>query len=145
MALAAPGMATSKSASGKIMAGDLPPNSTVTFFMLPDAACTINRPTSVDPVNVTLSTPACADSAAPAVGPMPVTTLSTPLGKPASSASSPRRSAVNGVSSAGFNTTVHPAASAGAHFQVASKNGKFQAMMAPTTPTGSRVEKAAYC
>src|SRR6185312_15455912 len=85
------------------------------------------------------------DSAAPAVGPMPVTTLSTPLGNPASSANSPRRSAVNGVSSAGFNTTVQPAASAGAHFQVASKNGKFQAMTAPTTPMGSRVEKAAYC
>ena len=57
----------------------------------------------------------------------------------------PRRSAVSGVSSAGFNTTVQPAASAGAHFQVASRNGKFQAMMAPTTPIGSRVEKAAYC
>src|SRR6185437_16232786 len=107
-------------------------------------ACTISRPTSVEPVKVILSTPACADSAAPAVGPMPVTTLSTPLGNPASSANSPRRSAVSGVSSAGFNTTVQPAASAGAHFQVASKNGKFHAMTAPTTPMGSRVEKAAY-
>ncbi len=67
------------------------------------------------------------------------------MGNPAASANSPKRNAVNGVSSAGFNTTVQPAASAGAHFHVASKNGKFQAMTAPTTPKGSRVEKAAYC
>jgi len=126
------------------MTGDLPPSSTVTFFRLPAAALTISRPTSVEPVKVILSTPGCAASAAPAVGPRPVTMLKTPLGKPASSTSSPSRSAVSGVSSAGLSTTVQPAASAGALFQVASSSGKFQAMMAPTTPTGSRCEKATY-
>ena len=39
---------------------------------------------------------------------------------------------------AGFNTTVHPQASAGPSFHDASSNGKFQATIAPTTPTGSR-------
>ena len=50
-------MAWSRSASASTMVGDLPPSSTVTFFMLPAAACTISRPTSVDPVKVILSTP----------------------------------------------------------------------------------------
>ena len=45
--------------------------------------------------------------------PGPTTTLTTPSGSPASSASSAKRSAVSGVSSAGLSTTVLPAASAG--------------------------------
>ena len=51
--------------------------------------------------------------AAPAVGPKPGTILITPSGKPASSSSSPTLRAVSGVCSAGFITTVHPAAKAG--------------------------------
>src|SRR5437764_1306993 len=39
--------------------------------------------------------------------------LTTPGGTPASSTSSPRRSAVRGASSAGFNTMVQPGARAG--------------------------------
>ena len=39
--------------------------------------------------------------------------MNTPSGSPASSASSPSRIAVSGVSSAGLSTTVLPAASAG--------------------------------
>ena len=75
-------------------------------------------------------------SAAP-VSPKPVTTLRTPGGKPASSARSPSRSAVSGVCSAGFSTTVQPAASAGATFHDAIISGKFQGMIWPATPTGS--------
>jgi hypothetical protein len=45
---------------------------------------------------------------------------------------------VRGVSLAGFRRTTQPAASAAATFQVASRNGKFQGVMAATTPTGSR-------
>ena len=99
------------------------------------AARPISLPTSVEPVKAILSTPGCATSAAPAVSPRPVTTLTTPGGKPASSTSSPSRNAVSGVSSAGLSTTVQPAASAGAIFQIAISSGKFQGMMAPTTPT----------
>ena len=42
------------------------------------------------------------------------------------------------VFDAGLMTTVFPQASAGAIFQTASISGKFQGVMAPTTPTGSR-------
>ena len=66
IAFAAPGIAASRSASAKTMFGDLPPSSSVTFFRLPAAACTISLPTSVEPVNATLSTSGCAASAAPA-------------------------------------------------------------------------------
>ncbi len=75
-----------------------------------------------------LSTPGCSTIAAP-VDPSPVSTLSTPGGISASSASSPRRSAVNGVCSAGFKSTVHPAASAGPSFHAAIIMGKFHGMI----------------
>ena len=42
-----------------------------------------------------------------------------------------------GVCSAGFITTVLPAASAGASFHVAMSSGKFHGMICPTTPSGS--------
>ena len=47
--------------------------------------------------------------------------------------------AVSGVCSAGFRTIVQPAASAGPHFQATISIGKFQGMIWPTTPTGSRL------
>ena len=98
----------------------------------------MSLPTSVEPVNATLSIPGCAASAAPAVSPKPVMMFTTPLGNPASWISSPSRRADSGVSSAGFNTTVQPVASAGPSFHAAIKNGKFHGMIWPTTPTGSR-------
>ena len=57
----------------------------------------ISWPVVVSPVKATLPTPGCAAIAAPAVPPGPVTTLTTPGGIPASSASSASRIAVNGV------------------------------------------------
>ena len=94
-------------------------------------------PTAVEPVKVTLSTAGCSTRARPATSPRPGTTFSTPAGRPASLASSASQSVDSGVSSDGFITTVHPAASAGASFQPHSSSGKFHAAMAPTTPTGS--------
>ena len=47
-------------------------------------------------------------------------------------------SAVSGVCSAGFSTTVHPAESAGPSFHAAISSGKFHGIIWPTTPTGSR-------
>ena len=136
---AAPGMATDRSASGNTIAGDLPPSSRLTFLRLPAAAWTMSLPTSVDPVNATLSTSGCAAIAAPAM-PSPVMRLNTPGGKPASVISSPSRIALSGVCSAGFMMIVQPAASAGAIFHTAIISGKFQGMICPTTPTGSRIE-----
>ena len=65
--------------------------------------------------------------------------LMTPSGKPGSWASSPIQSAVNRIYSAGLSTIMHPAASAGAHFQATISIGKFQGMIWPTTPIGSRI------
>jgi len=44
---------------------------------------------------------------------------------------------LTGVCSAGFKTTVFPAAKAGANFQVAINKGKFHGMICPQTPRGS--------
>ena len=69
----------------------------------------------------------------------PVTTLSTPVGMPARSASSASASAENGVCVAGLITTVQPAASAGAHLRVIMAFGKFHGVIAATTPIGSLI------
>ena len=64
----------------------------------------------------------------------PVSTLKTPAGKPASSASTASASAVSGVCSAGLTTTVQPAASAGATLRVIMASGKFHGVIAAQTP-----------
>ena len=61
--------------------------------------------------------------ASPATGPVPVTTLTTPSGMPASVAASANISEVSGVSSAGLSTIVLPAAIAGRIFQAAICSG----------------------
>src|SRR5258705_3873548 len=63
--------------------------------------------------------------------------LITPFGKPARSASTASASAEKGVSSDGFSTMVHPAASAGATFRVIIALGKFHGVIAAQTPIGS--------
>src|SRR5580693_2564960 len=63
--------------------------------------------------------------------------LTTPGGTPASRINSPSLSEVSGASSAGFNTTVQPVASAGPTFQIVAPSGPFHGMIAPTTPIGS--------
>ncbi len=141
----APGAASAAaftSASAKTTLADLPPSSSVTRLIVRAAPAAIDMPTSVEPVNAIFATSGCSTSRCPHVRPGPTTTLTTPSGSPASSASSAKRSAVSGVSSAGFNTTVLPAASAGAIFQQAIASGKFHGVISPTTPSGSRTVKA---
>ncbi len=84
------------------------------------------------------ATSGCSTSRCPHTEPGPATTFTTPSGMPASSAIRSNSSAVSGVSSAGFSTTVFPAASAGPSFQPAIVSGKFQGVIRPTTPSGSR-------
>ncbi len=102
------------------------------------AASAIPRPTSVEPVNATFATSGCSTRRCPQTRPGPDTTFTTPAGMPASSAIRSNSSAVSGVSSAGFSTSVLPAASAGAIFQAAIVSGKFHGVISPTTPSGSR-------
>jgi hypothetical protein len=79
------------------------------------AASSLTRlPARVEPVKETMSIPGCEAIASPATGPTPVTRLKTPAGAPAASITSARMKAFSGATSLGFNTTVHPAASAGA-------------------------------
>ena len=80
-------------------------------------------PVRVEPVTEISATSGWRASAAPASGPGPGTTLKTPGGTPASSASRPSISAVSGVSSDGLRTTALPAASAGPTFQIAIFSG----------------------
>uniref|UniRef100_A0A224XX72 Uncharacterized protein n=1 Tax=Panstrongylus lignarius TaxID=156445 RepID=A0A224XX72_9HEMI len=55
---------------------------------------------------------------------------------PAISAHCASAIAVNGVSSAGLMTTVHPAANAAPALRVIIANGKFQGVIKDATPTG---------
>ena len=71
------------------MDADFPPSSSVVFLMVPEASCMMRRPTSVEPVNATLSTSSWATSASPAPGPVPGSTETTPSGIPASAHSRP--------------------------------------------------------
>ena len=130
--------AASRSASPKITLADLPPSSRVTRLIVAAAPSAIPRPTSVEPVKATLATSGCSTMRLPQTDPGPATTLKTPSGTPASSAIFSSSTAVSGVSSAGFSTIVFPAASAGATFQEAIVSGKFQGVISPTTPSGSR-------
>ncbi len=98
-------------------------------------------PVAVEPVKTTLFTSSCSARRAPASRPVPVTTLTTPSGTPASCINFAIIKGVSGASSEGFNTTVQPVAKAGAIFQIEAAVGAFQGIIAPTTPTGSRVVK----
>ena len=84
-------------------------------------------------MKVILSTPGWPASAAPVVAP-PTTTLSTPGGRPASRASSAKRSMPNGDSSGGLATTVLPAARAGPHFWPMPIIEPFHGGITATTP-----------
>ncbi len=88
-------------------------------------------PTSVLPVKVSLriagSSKNTLDTAA---GSAVVSTWNTSAGPPASRHNSSSRSAVSGDCSAGFSTTVQPAASAGAALRVTIAAGKFHGVTA---------------
>src|SRR2546426_7480713 len=122
------------------MKGEFPPSSSDTLFTV-SAHWAIKRlPTVVDPVKLNLPTAVLEVSSPPisaAAERSPVTTLNTPAGIPARSASTHNASAENGVSSAGFRTIVQPAASAGAALRVTIAQGKFHGVMPAQTPIGS--------
>src|SRR6218665_3209151 len=107
-----PSMASSRGASSKTMFAAFPPSSRVSRLDVPATCRAIDRPTSVDPVNATLSTSSCATSAAP-VARAPVIMFTTPGGSSACCSISAKSSAVSEVVSAGLSTTVLPVASVG--------------------------------
>ena len=119
------------------MNGALPPSSSDSFFTVA-AHCAISAlPTAVEPVNDSLRTVGFDVSSPPISDAEPVTTLNTPFGRPARSASSARASAENGVCDAGLSTTVQPDAMAGAALRVIIAIGKFHGVIQAATPIGS--------
>ena len=133
----APFTACSRSASSNTRLGDLPPSSSVTFLRPGAAASFTFCPPMSPPVKATLAVSGWRTRGSPTSGPKPVTTFTTPFGKPALSASLASSSSEAEVYSEGLMTMVFPAASAGAIFQVVSARGEFQGVMATTTPSGS--------
>src|SRR5262249_18007462 len=114
-----------------------PPSSSETFFTVPAHWAISFLPTAVEPVNENLRTSGWVVSTSPtAWAAVDGTTLNTPAGTPARSASSASASADSGVSSDGLITNGQPAASAGAALRVIMALGKFQGVIAATTPTG---------
>ena len=109
------------SASSKTTTGALPPSSRWVFFRSCEAASATSMPARTEPVIETICGIGCETSARP-VSRSPVTTFMTPGGKN-SWQSSPSSSVDAGVVSDGLITSVFPAASAGAIFQIAIISG----------------------
>ena len=98
------------------------------------------RPTSVDPVKVSLRTSGFSQNSFPMAEEDEDGMIdSTPAGMPARSASTPSASADRGVSVAGRTSIEQPAASAGAALRVIIALGKFQGVIAAATPMGWRI------
>ena len=124
------------------MNGALPPSSSESFFRV-GAHCSISlMPTPVEPVNDNLRTMGLAHSSAPTSRERSASagsTLNSPAGMPARSASTASASALNGVCGAGLSTMAQPAANAGPALRVIIAAGKFQGVIAAVTPMGSLV------
>ena len=132
-----PSTAWSTGASSKTTLAALPPSSRVSRLPVPATARLISLPTSVEPVNATLSIPGCATSAEP-VWPAPVSTFTTPggrLGLLAHLGEQQRgqRRRLGRLEHAGV-----AGASAGASFQAAISSGKFHGITWPATPERPR-------
>ncbi len=118
------------------MKGAFPPNSMETRLTLAAQAARSSRPTSVEPVKLSLRTLSSPVSTLATTRESPVTTLNTPAGMPARSASSARARALKGVLLAGRTMKVQPAASAAAALRAIMALGKFHGVMAAATPMG---------
>jgi len=85
LAIIAMSAARSRSASSNTISGDLPPSSMVTSLSEElEALAMTFLPVSVPPVNETFSMRGCSVSQVPTSRPLPVNTLNTPAGTPAS-------------------------------------------------------------
>ena len=137
LAIIAPSIAASMSASSNTMNGALPPSSIAVLSTWSAALCRSLRPTSVEPVNDTTRTRGSC-SMASTTGPerRDGMTLTTPAGTPASSRIGISASMVSGVSDAGLSTTGQPAASAGPILRVAIAAGKFHGVTSTAMPAG---------
>ena len=133
----APSTAASRSASSKTMSGALPPSSMEVRSTLSAASFMRRTPTGVEPVKDTLrSRRSCRIGLEIDEAEEPATTLSTPLGRPASCITCANSWVVSGVSLAALRTMVQPAATAGPTLRVAMASGKFHGVISRHGPTG---------
>ena len=105
---------------------------------MPAARAATLSPASVEPMNPTTDVRGSPAMASPTTEPGPVTRLKTPAGRSASARQAARTVAQSDVFEAGFQTTVLPAARAGAMSSPGIVYGQFQGVMMPTTPRGTR-------
>src|SRR3954468_6621839 len=131
-----PSMAGSRLASSSTIMGFLPPSSSEQCLKVLAAVVPTMRPTSEDPVREMARISGCSVSGVPTLDPNPVTTLTTPLGTPASVRARTKLNVDKGVSCAGLITQVLPQTSAGSSFQEGIAMGKFQGVIMPQTPRG---------
>src|SRR6201990_411372 len=94
-------------------------------------------PAASPPVKPTWATSGWETSGTPTSAPKPVTTFTTPSGKPACWNSAANSTIEADVNPDGLITAVQPAARAGASFQLVRVSGEFQGVMIATTPLGS--------
>ena len=137
-----PSTASSRSADASMMIAFLPPISHTTFFTnscpgatMPDA-CTMSRPTDLEPVNAMIATSGSRTNAAPTVSPGPARKWSTSFGAPDFHRISHMIRAIAGVCSAGFTTTLLPVTSAATVMPQQMANGKFHGAITAATPRG---------
>ncbi len=93
-------------------------------------------PVTVSPVKWMALVPGLLTSSSPTTPPGPVTTLTAPAGKPASSKISANIRALYGVVLAGLKMTALPAARAWVAAMLGMSCGQFHGEMMPMTPIG---------
>src|SRR4051812_35382956 len=121
--------ALAQSPSGSMTTGALFPNSSPTFFF--GAFARMLHPTSAEPVNEIMAMSSWVTIVSPTSPDGPGTTHSQPSGNPTSASVEARATADNGVWLAGFSTTAHPAARAGATLWATRFSGKLKGLIAP--------------
>ena len=99
-------------------------------------ASAMRRPTAVLPVKLIMSTSGDSTNASPVAGLDPVTTFTTPGGKPTSSRMRTSSMTASGSCGAGRTITVFPIARAGPILPAMLTIGKLYGVMHATTPTG---------
>ena len=129
--------AVRKSASSRMMLGDLPPNSWATRLTVSAAVLATMTPARVEPVKETMSTSLWPAITWPTLGPSPLTMLYTPAGTPASCMICENTMPLIGAISLGLSTMVQPAANAGATLHTIWLSGQFQGVIRATTPMPS--------
>ena len=131
--------ASSRSASASITIGPFPPSSRI--WALPAARAATFPPVATDPTKPTPATPGWLTSASPTTGPGPGRKLNTPGGSPAPAITPASRPLHAEVLGAGTQTTVLPAASAGANSSAPIVYGQFHGLTTATTPSGTRLTR----